>query len=215
MRTIVQADPSRSALTLALLAGTFSEPEDFVREGFGAAVHDHGIDAELVMAEMRASWFADGSVVDRIREAVIIPALKRGRSRIWLVGISLGGLAALCYAARHATDIEGILLISPYPATRPVLREMQSAGGMEPWVPAIPPEGDLEREAWSWLLKSGKGHPPVHCYFASDDRFAPGQRQMAHTVAPERVRELPGGHDWDTWRALWTEFLCNSKSALQ
>ena len=87
---------------LALLSGTFSEPEDFVREGFGAAVHDHGIDAELVMAEMRASWFADGSVVDRIREAVIIPAHERGRSRIWLVGVSLGGLAALCYAARHA-----------------------------------------------------------------------------------------------------------------
>ena len=86
---------------------------------------------------------------------------------------------------------------------------------MERWVPAILPEGDLEREAWSWLLKSGEGHPPVHCYFASDDRFAPGQRQMAQAVAPERVRELPGGHDWDAWLALWTEFLCNSKSALR
>jgi len=200
---------------LALLSGTFSEPEDFVREGFSAAVHDHGIAAELVMAEMRASWFADGSVVERIREAVIVPAHERGRARIWLVGISLGGLAALCYAARHASEIEGILLISPYPATRPVLREMQDAGGIERWKPAIPPGGDLEREAWSWLLQSRDGRPRVHCYFASDDRFAPGQRQMAEAVAPERVRELPGGHDWDAWRALWREFLCNTKSALR
>ena len=200
---------------LALLSGTFSEPEDFVREGFSAAVHDHGIAAELVMAEMRASWFADGSVVDRIREAVIVPAHERGRARIWLVGISLGGLAALCYAARHASEIEGILLISPYPATRPVLREMQDAGGIERWKPAIPPGGDLEREAWSWLLQSRDGRPRVHCYFASDDRFAPGQRQMAEAVAPERVRELPGGHDWDAWRSLWREFLCNTKSALR
>ena len=200
---------------LALLSGTFSEPEDFVREGFSAAVHDHGIAAELVMAEMRASWFADGSVVDRIREAVIVPAHERGRARIWLVGISLGGLAALCYAARHASEIEGILLISPYPATRPVLREMQDAGGIERWKPAIPPGGDLEREAWSWLLQRRDGRPRVHCYFASDDRFAPGQRQMAEAVAPERVRELPGGHDWDAWRALWREFLCNTKSALR
>jgi len=167
------------------------------------------------MAEMRASWFADGSVVDRIREAVIVPAHERGRARIWLVGISLGGLAALCYAARHASEIEGILLISPYPATRPVLREMQDAGGIERWKPAIPPGGDLEREAWSWLLQSRDGRPRVHCYFASDDRFAPGQRQMAEAVAPERVRELPGGHDWDAWRALWREFLCNTKSALR
>jgi len=34
-------------------------------------------------------------------------------------------------------------------------------------------------------------------------------------LSPERVRELPGGHDWNAWRALWTEFLCNSKSALR
>ncbi len=215
MRTIVHAVPSRSAPLLALLPGTYSEPEDFVRAGFAAAVHDHGIDAELVMAEMRASWFVDGSVVDRIREAVIVPAHERGRSRIWLVGISLGGLAALSYAARHASDIEGILLISPYPATRPMLREMEDAGGIERWKPVIPPEGDLEREAWSWLAGSGDRHPPVHCYFASDDRFARGQRQMAQALSPERVRELPGGHDWNAWRALWTEFLCNSKSALR
>jgi hypothetical protein len=81
---------------------------------------------------------------------------------------------------------------------------------------AISPEGDLEREAWTWLLHSRDGnHPPVHCYFASGDRFAGGQRQMARALAPERVRELPGGHDWAAWRALWIEFLCNSKSLLQ
>jgi len=199
---------------LVLLSGTYSEPEDFVREGFASAVHDHGIDAELVIAEMRASWFADGSVVERIRGAVIIPAHERGRSRIWLAGISLGGLAALAYAARHLDDIEGILLISPYPATRAVLREMQDAGGMKRWKPAIPPEGDLEREAWSWLVESGD-RIPVHCYFGSDDRFAAGQRQMAQVLSPARVCELPGGHDWNAWRALWTEFLCNSKSAFQ
>jgi enterochelin esterase-like enzyme len=201
---------------LALLPGTYSEPEDFVREGFPAALRDHGVEAELVMAQIRASWFADGTVVERIREAVIVPAHERGRARIWMVGISLGGLAALSYAARHQRDIEGILLISPYPASRSVLREMQDVPGNRWSKPAIPPEGDLEREAWTWLVQGPHdNHPSVHCYFASDDRFAAGQRQMARALAPERVRELPGGHDWAAWRALWIEFLCNSKSALQ
>jgi len=145
VRTIVQPVSSRSAPLLALLPGTYSEPEDFVREGFPAALRDHGIEAELVMAQIRASWFADGSVVERIREAVIVPAHERGRARIWMVGISLGGLAALSYAARHQRDIEGILLISPYPASRPVLREMQDIGATGS-IGAIPPEGDLERE---------------------------------------------------------------------
>jgi pimeloyl-ACP methyl ester carboxylesterase len=217
MRTIIDtADPSTgSRLLIALLSGTYSEPEDFVREGFMDELRSHGIGAEVAMAGVRAAWFADGTIVERIREAVVLPARARGRTRIWLAGISLGGLAALSYVARHEDDIEGILLISPYPATRDVLREMDDAGGLGRWKPVIPPGGDLEREAWLWLAASREGHPPVHCYFASGDRFAEGQRRMAESVAPEHVHELPGGHDWKAWRSLWSEFLCNSKTALQ
>ena len=217
MRTIeTGADRGRRPrVLLALLAGSLSAPEDLVREGFPEAVRAHGIDAELVMGETRAAWFADGSMVGRIQEAVVAPARGRGHTRIWLAGISLGGLAALGYAARHAGGIEGIALISPYPATRDVLREMEAAGGPGRWRPAIPPEGDLEREAWLWLATASDSRPPVHCYFASGDRFAPGQRQMAGMLPAGHARELPGGHDWPAWRALWREFLHARKAELR
>src|SRR5258706_9558408 len=207
MRTILNRAPASQGVVLALLSGTYSEPEDFVREGFPEAVRAHGIEADIVMAAVRAAWFADGSIVGRIREAIVLPARERGASRIWLAGISLGGLAALSYAARHEEDIEGIVLISPYPATREVLREMDEAGGLGQWKPVIPPDGDLEREAWLWLAASREGRPPVHCYFASGDRFAPGQRRLAEAGPPRRVREIPGGPGRNAWRALWGEFL--------
>jgi hypothetical protein len=92
-------------------------------------VNERRIDAEVVMAEVRAAWFADGTIVQRLHESVVRPAQERGRTRIWLAGISLGGLAALSYAARHEAEVAGIVLISPYPATRDVLREMEAAGG--------------------------------------------------------------------------------------
>ncbi len=186
MRTIIQRaqDPDGAPVLLALLPGTYSDPEDFIREGFTAALHDNGIDAEVVLVEMRAAWFADGSVVQRLREAVVLPAQARGCFRIWFAGISLGALAALAYAARHETDIEGILLIAPYPGTRDVFREMDDAGGLARWKPVIPLEGDLEREAWLWLANRRKEHPLVSCYFASGDRFAEGQRRMAQALAP-------------------------------
>src|SRR5690606_6344367 len=149
MRTLTDTSgvPGPAAVCIALLSGTYSEPEDFVREGFPEAVRAQGIDAELVMAEVRAAWFADGSIVERIRESVIAPAKSRGHGRVWLAGVSLGGLAALSYAARHEDDVAGIVLISPYPATRDVLREMEAAGSLGEWKPVIPPDGDLEREA--------------------------------------------------------------------
>ena len=157
----------------------------------------------------------DGSIVRRIHESVVTPARAHGARRIWLVGVSLGGLAALSYAARHESDIAGIVLISPYPATRDVLREMEEAGGPGRWRPVIPPEGDLEREAWLWLATASDSRPPVHCYFASGDRFAPGQRQMAGMLPAGHARELPGGHDWPAWRALWREFLHTRKAELR
>lgn len=215
MRTLIQPAVAgvRTELAIALLSGTYTQPEDFIREGFPAAVEAEGIAAEIVMAEVRAAWFADGSIVQRIRDHVVVPAQARGATRIWLAGISLGALAALCYAARHP-GIEGILLISPYPATRDVLDEMKEAGGLGLWKPVIPPEGDLEREAWLWLGEP-RERPQVHCYFGNADRFAEGQRLMARTLAPDNVREVPGGHDWAAWRRLWGEFLATSKSALR
>jgi S-formylglutathione hydrolase FrmB len=217
MRTLIDTahNGGQPALLIALLSGTYSEPEDFVRAGFPDAARAHGVDAELVMAEVRAAWFADGTVVERIRDSVVRPAQSRGRTRIWLAGISLGGLAALSYAARHETDVAGIVLISPYPATRDILREVDAAGGLDHWKPVIPAGGDLEREAWSWLATSRAAPPPVHCYYASGDRFASGQRRMAAALDPARVRELPGGHDWQAWRCLWDEFLDTSGASLQ
>jgi len=198
---------------IALLTGTYSEPEDLMREGFAAAAAERGIAAEIVMAEMRAAWFADGSIVERIREQVVRPAKARGFDRVWLGGISLGALSALSYAARYEDDLEGILLLSPYPAARDVLREVDAAGGLDHWKPAIPGEGDLEREAWSWLATRGR-KIPVHCWFGSDDRFADGQRRMGEALEPARVHERPGGHDWTAWRRFWNEFLAESQAEL-
>jgi pimeloyl-ACP methyl ester carboxylesterase len=212
MRTLIDAVPgARSPLAIVLLSGSFTAPEDFVREGFIDALRDRGIEAQVVMAEVRMAYFADDSVVRRIRESAVQPARQRGATRVWLAGISLGGLAAVCYRARHPGEIEGMLLMSPYPGTRDVLREIDAAGGLAQWNPAVAPEGDLEREAWSWLAAHGAATPDVHCYFGSEDRFVSGQRKMAQAMAPDCVRETSGGHDWPDWRRMWIDFLGRGK----
>ena len=217
MRTIIDSAQSGThpPVVVAMLSATFSEPEDFLREGFPQALRAHGLVAELVMAELRAAWVADGSIVDRIDAAIVGPVRTRGAERIWLGGISLGALAALGYAARNRAALEGVALISPYPATREVLDEVEAAGGLDHWHPDIAAGGDLEREAWLFLARRPPGPPTVFCYFASGDRFAEGQRRIAATLPASATRELPGGHDWSAWRALWDAFLADRGALLQ
>ncbi len=205
MRTLVHTTGDRPVLALGLLSGSYAAPEDFVREGFVADVQARGIAAWIAMAEVRAAHFSDGSLVDRIRASVVEAARAQGIERLWLAGVSLGGLACLSYAARHAADVERIVLLSPYPGTREVLREIDAAGGLAAWDPEDG-EASPEREAWAWLRDRGTT-PRVDCYFGAGDRFAEGQRRIARCLPAAAVHETAGGHDWTDWRAMWTDFL--------
>lgn len=196
--------------TLVLLPGSYTEAADFERQGFLAAAAARCPRDEVLPIELRATWFADGSAVDRIRASAVEPTRARGQRTPWLCGISLGALAAMAYASRREADLGGLLLLSPYPGTREVLREIEAAGDIEQWRPQIPPEGDLEREAWQWLATRPGERLPVHCYFGSDDRFAPAQRKLAALLDARHVHELPGGHDWPAWRRFWEAFLASS-----
>jgi pimeloyl-ACP methyl ester carboxylesterase len=215
MRTLVhEGAPGAPRRAIALLNGTYSEPEDFARHGFIEAAVERGCASEIIAAELRAAWFADGSIVERIREHIVRPARARGHEKIWLGGISLGALSALAYAARNEADLEGVILLSPYPAARDVLHEIESAGGLARWRPAAPHASDLEREAWRWLAR-GRPALPVHCWFGREDRFLTGQRRLAEALDPELVHECAGGHDWKAWSAYWAHFLDESRLVLQ
>lgn len=208
MRTLVRRTGNRSPLAIVLLSGAYGSPEDFVREGFVEAVRSRRVEAEIVMAQVRAAHFSDASVVQRIEAAAVAPARERGARRIWLAGISLGALAALAYAARHGGGLERLALISPYPGSRELLREIEAAGGLARWDPR--PDGpDPEREAWLWL-RDGRGTLPVDCRYARGDRFVEGQRRMARCLPSEAVHETEGGHDWTDWRGMWIDFLTHT-----
>ena len=43
----------------------------------------------------------------------------------------------------------------------------------------------------------------------------PGAEASNQASDESGVRELPGGHDWKAWRALWEAFLANGKGELR
>jgi len=216
LRTVSDLAPRAGgapADTLAiLLPGAYDAPEDFLREGFVAAVRERRLPVDLQLVDAHLGYYGDRSVIDRLRQDIVLPARQAGYRRIWLVGISLGGFGALAYAMDHGNEVDGLFLLAPYLGTRGVQKEIAASGGLLRWHPGVAGgDDDDERRLWHWLAQrangSAAGRPPIWQGYGRDDRFAPGHRLLATALPTDNSQELPGGHDWTAWRALWDAFL--------
>lgn len=199
----------RSDTLLVLLPPALSSIDDFHEQGFVAAVRQRQLPADILLADANAQHVIDHSVVSELQAHVIQPARAQGYLSIWLAGISMGAFSALSYAAQHAEQIAGLYLIAPYPGTADVLTEIRAAGGATTWC-QNPPNTQDERTWWQWLGREslkGEWRTPVYVGTGSADRFLSGQRLLCDVLPENRVRVLPGRHQWPTWKALWDDWL--------
>jgi pimeloyl-ACP methyl ester carboxylesterase len=193
---------------LVMLPAAGSEAEDFERQGLVAAVQAVRPDMELVVAQPSMDGYLDGTVAPLLHEAVIRPALARGRTRIALAGISLGGMGALLYAATYPANITALILLAPFLGTRGTIAAVESAGGFisfDPTLAATQPE--CRMLGWLGTHLTGGGNPALYLGYGESDRFAAGHRLLAQNLPPGRVATVPGGHDWPSWSALWQALL--------
>ncbi|MDB5361916.1 MAG: alpha/beta hydrolase [Rhodospirillales bacterium] len=186
---------------LVMLPGAEMSAEEFRANGFLDG--DGSIDGiDRIAVETGVECYLDEVSVARLHEQVIAPAHTRGPVRIWLVGISLGGMGALLYAQAHPDRIAGVILLAPFIGSRGLIAEVERAGGLRHW--RALDVSTAERRLLAWL-GAAEGLPDMHLGFGIEDRFAAAHRLLAALLPAERVVTAPGGHDWPTWRVLWQE----------
>ena len=209
MRILADCLPTRPDSLLVLLPGAHMLPEDFRTQGFIAAVRERALAVDVQMPALDYTHVMAKTAVGTLHEQVIAPARAAGYRHIWLAGISLGGLTALLYAARHADELAGIHLLAPYPGTGDIVAEIRAHGGPLAWSATPAAEQGDERIAWRWLAQQAQaGHPlPVSFGCGEGDRFARNQRLFTELLPAARVRWLPGTHAWPAWQALWQDWL--------
>lgn len=189
---------------LILLPGGYMHAQDFVRHGFIAAGRRTGRLADIVAIETGMEPYLDGSVVQRLHE-IITPARK-----VWLAGISLGGLGALLYARAYPATIAGLLLLSPFIGTRGAVAQVIRAGGFGAWQPPGDHAATSEHRLLQWLKTYRPDdplRPDFYLGYGKDDRFAASYRLLAELLPAGRVATVAGGHDWETWTVLWDRLL--------
>jgi hypothetical protein len=231
VREIFAAPPRRppARVRVALLAGAYQAPEEFVRAGFAEAVRARGLAVDLSFIDVELDVLTDRAALVRLREEVVLPARAGGYGRIWLGGISLGGYIALdyasCAAAFAGAAIDGICLLAPYLGNRMVIAEIARAGGLAAWEPGALAESDEERRIWRFIKQcgsptpggsttpggsptpGGSSRPAVYLGYGREDRFAQAQALLGTALSAQNVDVVPGGHDWPTWQRLWENFL--------
>ncbi len=202
--------PPTERVLLVMLPGAGIAAEDFAAQGLVAAAQ-HGMPALDVMAlRPELDLYLEGDLAPVLHEGVIAPALASGIRRIWLLGLSLGGMGALLYTSEYRDLVEGLVLLAPFLGTHGTIAELTRAGSLDHWAPETSGATAPERKLLSWLrghLRTGATSPRIFLGHGSRDRFAGGHRLLAAELPADQVVLVDGGHDWAAWTEAWREIL--------
>ena len=182
----------------------------FEAQGFVEAVRARGLPYDMVAPNAHFGYYMDRTLHERLRADIIGPARARGYTRIWLVGVSMGGLGSILHLQKHPEDVSGILALGPFLGYDAILDEISAAGGVAQWQPGpFDPQKDWQRAMWQWLKQLGEqpAAAPVFLGFGTRDAYARGHKLMAAILPPERALIVDGGHRFKTFRRIWEMFL--------
>ena len=191
---------------IVLLPGAYMTPEDFEKAGFFAAVSQRQLALDITAVDLDFAAISGGTALPALQAEILEPARQQGYKKIWLGGISLGGLLALCHNADTPGSVDGLCLIAPYPGSRLTTNAIARAGGLAEWQATPDQLSDPEFRMWRWLQKPPPDFP-VFVGYGTEDRFASGMQQIAECFPPAARHALPGDHDWPVWQVLWERFL--------
>lgn len=202
--------PPAERILLVTLPGAGIAAADFAVHGFVTAAQQAMPALEVIALQPDLALYLDGNIAPVLHEGVIAPAIAMGITRIWLLGLSLGGMGALLYASTYPAHVEGLVLLAPFLGTHGTMAELTRAGSFDQWQPEGSAATAPERQLLTWLqahLRSGADTPRLFLGHGTRDRFAAGHRLLAAQLPPSHVALVDGVHDWAAWTEAWTAIL--------
>ena len=197
--------PAGERLLLVMLPGAGIALEDFATHGLVAMAQASTPVVDVMAAKPDQLLYLDGTVAPMLHQTILAPAREAGYSRIWLLGISLGGMGALSCAAASLGEIEGLILIAPFIGTHGTIAELTRACGFAAWRAQASTATLPEQRIISWLQARLAGAPGPELWLghARQDRFATGHRLLAAALPEHSSVLVEGQHDWAAWRAAF------------
>lgn len=210
---LVPAATEPASRLVVILPGRSDDLEKLRRSGVVQAVQSAWPDADVALAELTLDYYRNGDAPQLLRSQVIEPARRRGYREIWLAGASLGGMGTLMYDQAYPGEMDGLVLLAPYLGERPLLEEIEQAGGVAVWdAGPVQPVSRLswQRELWrhiqAWSQDSSAARR-VWLAYGDGDRLQPTMPLLVSALPAEQVLVREGGHSWSVWSPALADVL--------
>ncbi|MBI5007054.1 MAG: alpha/beta hydrolase [Nitrosomonadales bacterium] len=197
-------------ILLLMLPGAKNTPQQLVDNGFIRALRERKLPVDVLALDAHVDLYLERADIERVLHHTLDEVRAKGYRRIWLLGISLGGSGAMICATQRTAEIEGVFLLAPFLGTRGLIAEVETAGGLRHWQAGEIVARDHERVLLQGIQGRmlGAAEPPlIHLGYGSEDRYRGASDMLSAHLPQSRVSVRPGGHDWETWVALWHELL--------
>jgi pimeloyl-ACP methyl ester carboxylesterase len=195
----------KSRSVVIMLPGRGDRASSFEKYGFEQAGRQHGFDTIAVDAHV--GYYIQRNLIPRLHEDVVLQAKQAGYERIWLLGISMGGLGSLLYASSHPDLVDGVILLAPFLGEEDSIQEIRRAGGLSSWESSGSVLEPYQVQMWSWLKSQtqSSGGTPVILAYGSEDQMAANYDLLLSELPTASTYTRPGGHKWKVWRPLWMQ----------
>lgn len=190
---------------LVLLPGAQMHPGDVFQAGLVQALERSGQALDLHVPDLHIDPTGRFDAGQVLYDGLLGDLQARYR-RVWLGGISLGGMLAVHQAQRYADGLAGLCLLAPYGGSRLTTNAIERAGGLQAWQPTDAQKADVEFQLWL-ALREGRPRLPAFVGYGRQDRFADTMAALAGHLPSASVHLVTGGHDWAAWLPLWDRFL--------
>src|SRR6185503_3878215 len=99
--TIAALKPAAERTAIIVLPGFGADANEMKDRGVAKAIQEVWPEADVILASATFDYYRKGTLVERLHDEVVNPAVKAGYRRIWLAGASLGGMGAMLYEQQH------------------------------------------------------------------------------------------------------------------
>ena len=201
--------PEKTSHLIVFLPGRHDRATKYEEEGWIQSLWEHRFNVDAVAVEAHLGYYLKKTILERLKQDVILPAQAKGYNAIWMVGISMGGIGTLGYPTVYPGDIDGMVAFAPYLGESALIEEIEQAGGLAHWTPEVS-DKDPFRKLWLWLKQYDAAQPqtpPLYLGYGREDSFFRAHALLQNVVPADHVFLEEGGHKWVVWNVLWEKLL--------